>query len=132
MAVKQRVIKFRYVWQHEETGTISMPIFTLDQIANGLAGVDRYVLIAQNQFTGLLDRSGKEIYEGDILASYSYHRNGKTFWHNKEVVEFKLEPASDGEYGGSYYGYLFNFDSIESYEVIGNIYENSDLLKNDK
>jgi len=62
------------------------------------------------QFTGLLDKNGKEIFEGDILS----HR-----YYSKPVIcEFV-----DGS---------FIFDDISKYdkslEVIGNLYENPELL----
>lgn len=73
------------------------------------------------QSTGLHDKNGKEIFEGDILASEIYPVNG--------AVEYR---ANLGmwvnclkEY--SYYEYLGNVASNR--EIIGNIYENPELLE---
>jgi len=68
------------------------------------------------QFTGLLDKNGKEIYEGDILDI-----------GNNAVVEFfdgKFHPVYDGGKSEAME------DEFKSYkcEIIGNIYENKDLL----
>jgi uncharacterized phage protein (TIGR01671 family) len=62
------------------------------------------------QFTGLLDKNGKEIYERDIFAPL-YNRI-RPF-----VVEFQ-----DGAFNCARY-------SVKNSEVIGNIYENPELLK---
>jgi len=73
------------------------------------------------QFTGLLDKNGKEIYEGDIMFgqdSYGVSELGDDRFPVKTVVEF-----NDGSY---------NLDpkfANENMEIIGNIYQNSDLLK---
>lgn len=71
---------------------------------------DRWVLM---QFTGLHDKNGREIYEGDILESDSF------------VDTFSW---TDG-------GYTFDRDTKDEvmtvhypYEVIGNIYSNPELL----
>jgi len=71
------------------------------------------------QFTGLLDKKGKEIYEGDILQN--------DWNHNKFVVEW-----GEGEYP-----YQSDADSTANKwnvkyggcEIIGNIYENPELIK---
>lgn len=72
------------------------------------------------QFTGLLDRYGKEIYEGDILA-YK--------WLDGDIAEVDyysvhfIEGAFclKGEYG---YSPLYEQD-MRKYEVVGNIHEQS-------
>ena len=65
------------------------------------------------QFTGLYDKNGKEIYEGDIVTDGV----GKY----KIIYDLKL---------AGYQPYCIFRDEPENYcEVIGNIYENSDLVK---
>lgn len=73
------------------------------------------------QFTGLKDKNGKEIYEGDVLKFYN-GRIGKITWDNEWCVnKYVLEDNS--------FGYLPEFQFYKPYEVIGNIYENPELLK---
>lgn len=70
------------------------------------------------QYTGLHDKNGVEIYEGDVMGS-----GKKAFytvvWNSKEAM-FCLADSSGNP--------VHDFD-FESYEVIGNIYENKELLK---
>ena len=94
---------------------------------NNLIGYfsDRYIPL---QYTGLKDKNGKEIYEGDIVI-YEYEKKPATIKFGKG---YQGEPA-DGMY--PYWGwyvdgwldhYAFAGDEIE---VIGNIYENPELLE---
>lgn len=71
------------------------------------------------QFTGLLDKNGKEIYEGDVM---------KDAWSN-EVGEVAF---NDGAFDPGF-GYRENWAlQMQSGEVIGNIYENPELLTKSK
>ena len=83
------------------------------------------------QYTGLHDKNGKEIYEGDIVQTY----DGKG---NKEYVqEIKWEEYASccecstdhGFNTGSLYYYFDGKTPTGTSEVIGNIYENPELLK---
>lgn len=75
------------------------------------------------QCTGLKDESGKLIYEGDIVKTLYTRPDGVVINRNC-VVEFN-RCAFWINYGiGA--SYLDNDDCI--YEVIGNIYENKELL----
>lgn len=79
------------------------------------------------QYTGLKDKDGKEIYEGDILK---YKRNDiseenfKLYW-NEEESAFYLQNIlypNDDDIAVKYY-------RIENFEIIGNIFENKELLE---
>jgi hypothetical protein len=85
------------------------------------------------QFTGLLDRAGKEIYEGDIVECRGEDERddepGKRYavgYHgDRDYPAFDLEDApGDLDCNGLSY-----YKAVGSITVIGNIYENPDLLK---
>ena len=74
------------------------------------------------QYTGLKDKKGKEIYEGDIILEDQFVE-----WINKEDARFDQEYGCYGIQNGKYN--LIAYSEDEDFEVIGNIYENRDLLK---
>lgn len=76
------------------------------------------------QFTGLHDKNNVEVYEGDIIRHpgtrttfyVGYYENGARFEPKGVIFDSYLE---------SHWMYY------DDYEVIGNIYENPELLKGD-
>ena len=71
------------------------------------------------QFTGLLDKNGKEIYEGDVV---------KSRWGENGVIRYR--PAVFiVEIGYNQRPLTISSLKIRKLEVIGNIYENPDLIK---
>lgn len=66
------------------------------------------------QFTGLYDTNGKEIYEGDVLSRPYFRPNTQ-----ERIV--RIVKADD-------YGWDLRDYAVSICEVIGNIYENPELL----
>ena len=91
------------------------------------------------QYTGLKDKNGKEIYEGDILyVEFEKSRSLNHFdmylkkWTH--VVEFKDQsfniPDINGEFRQALCTAIHNQNKpTPEWEIIGNIYENKELLK---
>ena len=82
------------------------------------------------QFTGLQDRNGKEIYEGDILK-YNFPYDGRL--KHVSPVKFLETEASFGikdRYENEIP--LYRITANNYFEVVGNIYENEELLKSEE
>lgn len=81
------------------------------------------------QFTGLLDKAGKEIYEGDIAVVRTLHDGDEYVWNSdkQQAIPFKIswnERHCSFDFGNSCL-----MQRPYDYEIIGNIYENPELLK---
>lgn len=74
------------------------------------------------QYTGLKDKNGKEIYEGDILE---FSGNVVALGIVKYNENFATFQACNGNSG-----WLFGNESGTNIEILGNIYENPELVKN--
>ncbi len=74
------------------------------------------------QFTGHLDKNGKEIYEGDIISTRIAGEKLLVSW-NKTYASFCLDRK------GWLYSHWFGEScNPEDCEVIGNVYENPELI----
>lgn len=96
----------------------SLPTDTEAEVYNKLIGQD----VEWQQSTGLFDKNGKEIFDGDIIKhdTISYHGG----------INVIVRWSEGGFYCG--YGNHIPLKVIleKEAEIIGNIYENSDLINN--
>lgn len=82
------------------------------------------------QCTGLKDMTGRPIYDGDIVNTYyNGHLTGQTYIYHWENPAFYVEPFEHGKPSGSHW-YYFAVET-ERCRVIGNIYENPELIGGD-
>ncbi len=95
------------------------------------------------QFTGVKDKHGVEIFEGDIICIKTKHYDSdkkKDYW-KKEIVwiksvglcytkaYFDLTGKRKWDNDESYEDFRDDWEECDNIEVIGNIYENSELLE---
>jgi uncharacterized phage protein (TIGR01671 family) len=123
-----REIKFRAfdskmeqpMWDTE--GCLSL-IMLQNRVANGDADdkgmLDRFKFM---QFTGLFDKEGREIYEGDIVRSGMTGANYLIFWHD-ENASFRKQCVNANKKD------IDIWQDNSSVRVIGNIHETPDLCE---
>lgn len=79
---------------------------------------EKYILM---QYTGLHDKNGKEIYEGDIVG------DNKIKWivkWNKHRMGFSLYPTTEQLYDEM----PINVENKLGFKILGNIYDNPELI----
>lgn len=81
--------------------------------------VDHLVIM---QSTGLFDKNNKEIFEGDVVLVLD---SPYTVFYDNERGSYRLKPHDDRWN----VDYMSNFSHGGNFEVIGNIYENKELLE---
>ena len=74
------------------------------------------------QSTGLFDKNGQEIFEGDVVRVLN---SLYTVFYDNERASYRLKPH-DERWNVDY---MSNFSSEENFEVVGNIYENPELME---
>lgn len=118
-----REIKFDYIIKDPVNDELYHCPYTLNQVQDSTKLTDVEMqgrIVAKRLFTGLLDKNGREIYEGDLLKQDMYSSVREVIYLT-EVAQYRTSDK-DGFCG---------VDLSNHCEVIGNIYESPELLNKD-
>lgn len=127
----QREIKFRYIFKTFD-GRFIVECFTLKELEYGglqnfLFGLHDIIIVAKCQYTGLKDKNGKEIYEGDFLEITNPYNGlpavGFAF------VKFSYEYVGGWVATRDGNGHVNIGTRTNLLRVVGNIFENPELLE---
>jgi len=115
-----REIKFR-AWDDREKMWVDLSNRAISEDGKVCFVEDQFLSLDEHfpilmQFIGLKDKNGKEIYEGDIVKNH----NGYTKFIEWEDGGFVVKSKTRID---------FCQDCADNCEVIGNIYENPNLIK---
>lgn len=115
--LSSRLFKFR-AWDTDNNEFVNCDDHQIRQMQNDYGGLgNRFIY---SQFTGLIDKNKKEIFEGDILEKH--FEKYEVLFNNCEWVFTKINDY----YKEQFYRLCF-FDNLK-FEVIGNIFEKSELI----
>ena len=121
-----REIKFKYIWKRETS--IATGVYTLEDIEDGNCVAPKtkrisWDVIAKFQWTGLKDKKGNDIFEGDIIHNSNFDDGCNHVidmfqdlgcWFMTDIKNGYAEQLSEW---------------LDSSVVIGNIHQNPELLK---
>ena len=148
LKVMNRIIRFRgkradngewvygFYYQYKTIGSDRIIHYIKNEYSDAYPVVEETV----GQFTGLYDKNGKEIYEGDIIRAATTHGNviGEYTVERSEGIKWNYNGFELKVIIGREYGKFANFHpeniwfSVDTPanrdEVIGNIHDNPELL----
>ena len=131
-----REIKFR-AWDRKQKRFVTYGFLGHDGLYYSgegceIYGSDKHVEV--QMFTGIHDKTGKSVYEGDLFGELGgdrdrpgeYEVHGQVKWDN-DLSMFVIELTNGGWM--ELYEYMIGPERVRAREVIGNIYENPELLQ---
>ena len=121
-----REIKFR-AWDKDGEKWLDEDQFYIypSGVVDAWQGSDNIARVHLMQFTGLLDRQGKEIYEGDIIKLSRYWADDL----QQKYAEVFYTPLAKFDIACPMIKKWDFYTITKECEVIGNIYENPELLE---
>lgn len=130
-----RDILFRGIWVHGNKEWIEGDLVRDSEGKPHIVDSKEVIPETVGQYTGLTDKNGKKIFEGDIVRcddyifSIKYGKCGGTpNADNYGYMGFYLEAVSEGTKLCAYYGLRDDICYFTDIEVIGNIWDNSVML----